>query len=363
MKSIRSPRLARAAALLAIVFIAATPAVFAAKACGSITYSGRALAFHVDGVTHPTTDPIVICDTGSLSGSGGALEQHAGNVSLYDGALTMDSVDASVVGSGPETESETRVSNYYAHFITQDGKDVFIQADFIGASASVSANPGGHITTATHVSVQGLTVNGNPITVTGAANQVVDLPEDEVKLVINEQVKSSSKGNGDVAVAAIHFYICECMSGHFGLVSAGLSVNGKSPSPTDECGKVTGGGWITGTPSAAKATFGVSGGIRRGAFWGHLTYVDHGNRMKVESTAVTGFQTDPNDANARIIAYNVTINGTAGTATVRVADYGEPGRNDTFAITLSTGYSASGDLGGSRPGGGNIQVHKCPAGW
>ena len=38
---------------------------------------------------------------------------------------------------------------------------------------------------------------------------------------------------------------------------------------------------------------------------------------------------------------------------VDVADNGEPGVNvDTFAITLSNGYSASGKLGG-----GNIQLH------
>jgi len=28
-----------------------------------------------------------------------------------------------------------------------------------------------------------------------------------------------------------------------------------------------------------------------------------------------------------------------------------------------SGYSASGSLGGAGPGGGNIQMHKCPPGW
>jgi hypothetical protein len=152
------------------------------------------------------------------------------------------------------------------------------------------------------------------------------------------------------------------MEGHFGLVSAGITGSGTT-SDDEDCGKITGGGWITGTPSGAKGTFGVSGGIRRGSYWGHLTYIDHGAGLKVESTSVTGFQLDPSNPNRATITYDVTINGVAGTATVTVVDNGEPGANDTFAITLSTGYSAGGSLGGSGPGGGNIQVHKCPPGW
>ncbi len=357
----------RIAALFAVMNAALsfTPALSAApRAASSVSYSGRAIAFHVDGVTEPVAGPIVIGDTGPLPSAGGTLEQHATNVSIAGGALTIDTVDASTTGSGPQTVSETRLSGYHVHFITSDGEDVYIDAAYIAASADVSLNPGGKATAQASVTIQGLTVNGRAIAITGAPNQVVDLPDAEVKLVINEQVRSAGKGEGDLAVAAVHFWICECMEGHFGVVSAGISGKGTPPEPEEHtCGKVTGGGWITGTPSGAKGTFGVSGGIRRGAYWGHLTYVDHGANLKVESTAVTGFTVDSTDANARIITYNVTINGVAGTATVRVSDNGEPGRNDTFGITLSTGYSAAGDLGGARPGGGNIQIHKCPPGW
>ena len=358
----------RYAALLAVASTAfcLNPCLSAASssADSAISYSGRAIAFHVDGVTQPTSGPMVICDTGPLAATGGTLEQHAADVSIAGGALTIDNVDAATSGSGPQTASEARLTNYHAHFITQDGKDVFIDAAYIDASATVSINPGGHATGSAAVNIQGLTVNGKAIAISGAPNQVVNLPDAEVKLVINEQVSAADKGSGDVAVAAIHFYICECMEGHFGLVTAGISGHGKPPPPEQgDCGKITGGGWISGTPSGAKGTFGVSGGIRRGAFWGHLAYVDHGADLKVESTAVTGFAVDPTNANGATIDYNVLINGVAGTATVHVVDNGEPGRNDTFAITLSTGYSASGDLGGARPGGGNIQAHKCPPGW
>jgi hypothetical protein len=43
-----------------------------------------------------------------------------------------------------------------------------------------------------------------------------------------------------------------------------------------------------------------------------------------------------------------------GSYDIDVADNGEPGRGDTFTITLSNGYTARGTLGG-----GNIQLHTC----
>ena len=135
-----------------------------------------------------------------------------------------------------------------------------------------------------------------------------------------------------------------------------------TPPPGGDCGKVTGGGWIVGTPSGAKGSFGVSGGMKGSDFWGHLNFVDHGDGLHVRSTAVTGYDPDPESANGRIIKYNVLVGTTEATAVVRVVDNGEPGRNDIFELTLSTGYTAKGELGGDRPGGGNIQLHKCPPG-
>jgi hypothetical protein len=131
-----------------------------------------------------------------------------------------------------------------------------------------------------------------------------------------------------------------------------------SSPPTGDCGKVTGGGWIDG-PSGQKASFGVSGGPDN---WGHLNYVDHGSGMHVRSTAVTAYENDPSDEDGRIIRYNVVIGTASLTAVVRVIDRGEPGTHDWFEITLSTGYHAAGELGGAKPGGGNIQLHKCPPG-
>src|SRR2546423_1837828 len=63
---------------------------------------------------------------------------------------------------------------------------------------------------------------------------------------------------------------------------------------------VTGGGWIQPDGiGGAKANFGVAGGCKKRAFWGHLEYVDHGSAQavllslpkpfRVHGTEVTGY--------------------------------------------------------------------------
>jgi hypothetical protein len=129
--------------------------------------------------------------------------------------------------------------------------------------------------------------------------------------------------------------------------------------PPEHCRDfVTGGGWIKGffdtkSHKECKATFGVSGGIKNGEFWGQLSYNDH-DAVKVKSTSVTDYIVI--DSVTRKIEGIAKINGKGSfTYTVVVVDNGEPGRNDSFSLNLSNGYSASGNLMG-----GNIQLHtKC----
>jgi hypothetical protein len=125
-----------------------------------------------------------------------------------------------------------------------------------------------------------------------------------------------------------------------------------TPPPTICKDFVTGGGWINGN-SGEKATFGVSGGIKNGKFWGQLSFKDHGkNGIKVKSTSVTAYILI--DSTTRQIEGIAKVNGKGSFAyTVIVKDNGEPGRNDTFSLVVSNGYSVAGTLGG-----GNIQLHK-----
>src|ERR1051326_6343186 len=99
-----------------------------------------------------------------------------------------------------------------------------------------------------------------------------------------------------------------------GKAAGGGSVGGEGGKDCED--RVTGGGWIVGTPSGGFANFGVGGGILNGEFWGHLNYLDHDADLHVKAVAVTGYEVDPNDTDGRLIDYDVTINGEPGTATV-----------------------------------------------
>jgi hypothetical protein len=144
--------------------------------------------------------------------------------------------------------------------------------------------------------------------------------------------------------------------GKTAVTTTGTNISGAcatQPGPAPELGscsdRVTGGGYIK--TQHGKANFGLTGGIRKGAFRGHLTFIDQAGDVKVTGTGVTAYVVI--DAKTRRIEGTARINGVAGTYTVAVSDNGEPGKNDSFAITLSNGYSASGTLAG-----GNIQLHE-----
>jgi len=137
------------------------------------------------------------------------------------------------------------------------------------------------------------------------------------------------------------------------MVNSQISVCGSSggtipPAPRPCRDFVTGGGKL-----GNKATFGVSGGIKNGKFWGQLSFNDH-NGVKVKSSEVTAYIVL--DPVTRLIEGIAKVNGKDSFAyKVIVVDNGEPGRNDSFSLEVSNGYSTLGTLKG-----GNIQLHrKC----
>lgn len=135
------------------------------------------------------------------------------------------------------------------------------------------------------------------------------------------------------------------------------------PTPLDF---ITGGGFIV-RPTGDKGNFGVGGGVKNGAFWGHLNYIDHGNGLHVQAQQqdITGYILI--DERTRDICGHAQTDLFGDVLFhVRVTDNGEPGVNDIFIIRLGKNgvfvYTTENDpdhtLGGSQPGGGNIQLHK-----
>jgi hypothetical protein len=318
---------------------AAAGAPLAGAANGN-TFSGRATV--VQATVLGTTT--VLADTGPLPSSGGAEEASLLTASV-PGLLEAEVLHASTAAQGNASRSEASVAELS---LTVGGQS--IGAGFLMSRAEARCTSGSASATGSSELV-GLVVNGQAISVTGAPNQTVPLPLGAGTIIINEQ----TGGPGDITVNALHVIVTGVAD--VVIASAHADITCAAPPPPPSCPGadfVTGGGWITGTPTGAQANFGVAGGIKNGAFWGHLTYVDHGaGAPKVKGTGVTAYSVL--DSTTRHIEGTAEVNGAGGyTYSVDVSDKGEPGRNDTFRITLSNGYTAGGTLGG----GGNIQLHQ-----
>src|SRR3989454_2143336 len=330
-------RVRRWTAGLAVVLLGVLlwPAPSSAWPTDATTFSGQATGVRatVLGIT------AVLADTGPLPPSGGARE-----ASLLDasaGGLSAEVVHASTIGQGDRTRSEASLANVS---LALEGNTV--SATFLAARAiAACTEQGPQISGSSEVA--DLVVNGQPIVVTGAPNQTIPLPVGSV--IINEQNGSTTGTTGEMTVNALHVKLA-LLAGTADIVIASAHADigcaQKVCDPSKEF--VTGGGWIMG-PSGAKANFAVAGGKEPG--WGHLIYSEHGSAaLRVKATAITGYTNL--GGTVRRVEGTADVNGQPGTFQADVADNGEPGRADTFALRLSNGYAAFGMLDG-----GNIQLH------
>jgi len=310
-----------------------------AMAQSQTTFSGQATVVRASA---PIVGNVVLADTGPLAPEGGAADATLLEASV-PGLLSAEVLHAAAVAGGNQSNAEASVASLD---LTVVGNA--ISADFLMAQAQAQCRDGrASVSGSSQIAV--LNINGQTIAVTGEANQTVALPVGYV--VINEQIVSADASGkcADITVNALHVVVPG--SADVVIASAHADICCAAQPPCDK-DFTTGGGWITGTPSGSRGTFAVAGGLKKNGFWGHLTYIDHGVRLKVKGTGVTSYTVV--GPTTRRITGNCEINGMAGTYDVTVSDNGEPGRDDTFSMTLSNGYVATGTLMG-----GNIQLHIC----
>jgi len=322
----------------------------APSATQAMTYSGRATVVQA---TVLVLGPITLGDAGSLPPSGGAQQASLLNASV-PGMLTAEVVHASTVGQGNASRSEASVAELT---LTVAGNS--ISARFLQARATAMCTDNGP-TASGSSDITELSVNGQTVAISGMPNQTVTLPTGLGKVIINEQTPST----GGITVNALHVIVDGVADVVISSAHADITCQPAPPPPPPPgcipADFITGGGWITSTPSGAKANFGVAGGVKQGVWWGHLTYIDHSaGGPQVKGTGVTDYTPDATQPKMRHISGTAEVNGQSGyTYEIDVADNGEPGSNDTFAIQLLKNgapdiiYSARGTLGG-----GNIQLH------
>jgi len=317
------------------------------------TYSGEATVARlaVGGLT-----PIELGKAGPLPPEGGARESTLLSIdrSQTAGVLAADVVSAAVVGQGDTSRAEAFVANPSVSVPVLGAE---IRADVLRSEAEATCDGAGKADASGSSEIAGLTVNGEAVEVSGAPNQTISVAG--VTIVINEQSRSTNGNRADITVNALHVTARDPMTNALLLdvvissAHADISCAGCNPPIGDF---VTGGGWIAGPSSGARATFAVAGGTKNDGLWGHLSYIDHGgDGLKVKGTGVTAYTVT--GFISRHIEGTAEVNGAPGfTYKVDVTDSGEPGRDDTFALELSNGYRAEGKLQG-----GNIQLHARPS--
>ena len=323
-----------AIALIASTVVAVTAGP--ASAGNDTTYSGRGIAF--SGTVAGTNAGFA--DTLSLPSTGGHQTASALTIGVPN-LLGGETLHASTFGQNDRTRTEAAAS---AVAITTGNET--IQADFAMTRAMAVASGGVPVLSGS-TTISNLVVNGAPVTVTGAINQVVTLPSGT--LTINERITSTSGATGSITVNALHLTLTDDTDLLVASSSAGVTAD------SSNCGSfrqpTTGGGWIT-APTLGKGTFGVSGRpTASGGATGHLVYKDHGTGVRISGPVVFYLE---NGFNGAVMTGPATVNGQpAGDFEVNVQDNGEPGTTDTFSVSVDGVPQGAGTLQG-----GNIQFHK-----
>src|SRR5256885_7051009 len=234
------------------------------------TYGGDATGAVV---TVTATGTTIRAATNSLSISGGEADAalSVGDIpgSATGGVVTLaaSAMHSAVVGSGAETRAHAAMG---AVGLTVSGNQ--ISSDFLMARSNASCGP----SVAGSSELVNLVINGQPITVTGAANQTVTLSNGSV--VINEQVPTVGGTSGELIVNALHVLTQDTITGQpiadVALGNADAKIDCAAGSSPGE-NWVSGGGGVQGLGGArTKGAVGFGGRTGGPATPGHPTPKD-----------------------------------------------------------------------------------------
>lgn len=372
--------IAATCAMSAVGALSLAPAAMAGKPGGSTppppppstvatAYSGDAQVVdaHVEVLPllgSPVVADVDVTKVGPLPSTGGFMHDSlltvAAGVPPYLGVFGSVA-SAATVGSGDRSHSSASVVGA-AVGLDALGLDIKVKAAVLRSQADAKCGAYGAETKGAssiaelEVRVGGLYV---PIVVGTAPNQTVNLSLLGIPiatLIINEQYG----GPGSITVNALHLIVPK-KSLLGGVVAADVVIShahadivcqdGGTPPPCQVKDFVTGGGQVTGA-NGQRVSFGMVGGQKPNGLSGHLNVVDHGSGgQHIQGTTLTNYEVI--DATTRRLTYTGTVSGTPATIVVVVSDKGEPGTADTFKVTTSTGYNAT----GAPIARGNLQLH------
>ncbi|TMI73846.1 MAG: hypothetical protein E6H05_08745 [Bacillati bacterium ANGP1] len=321
----------------------------------ALSFGGEATGVQL---TVPAAGITIKAATGQLPPAGGGVEASllSGDIpgSATGGAasLAADSLHSVAVG----LQATDAAASMGTVSLTVSGNG--ITTDFLMARSAASCGPGPAVAGSSEL--PNLVINGQAVTVTGAPNQTVSLPNGTA--TINEQTSAVAGSSGELRVVALHVTTIDAITQQvladvmLGITDAMIDCQPGSP-PSGSFG--TGGGNIVGNNGTAFANFGVVGGIQPDeSRRGHVVFDDHSMSFSMKSTAITSVDNS--------VPCQTTINGDGDasgvpvTFIVTIRDNGEPGGGrDTFSIQVfGVPYTNSNTVLRN----GNIQKHgeTCP---
>jgi hypothetical protein len=309
-----------------------------APADAAPSYGGRAFGASIEQITGLT----FYADTGELPADGGALS--ASVLLVQTDVLRTGALNAATTGVNAVARSVASAEDVAVEL----GPELFIEATSVRAESEVTCSGVRGLT-----EIFGLTFAGEPIPVTGEANQTISLLGGLVTVVLNEQSESTGgDGTRSITVNAMRVLIAEPLT-NIVIASTSSLLGGCEQPPADCHDFVTGGGWIA--LGNGRGNFGFNAGFKPNSTVPeiHFNYIDHRTRMHVKATSIAVYLVGATPTTRHMVGF-ASIDGIGGfTYTLDVTDNGEPGDTDVFQLSLSTGYSVGGVLAG-----GNIQLHR-----
>jgi hypothetical protein len=161
----------------------------------SPTFAGRAIALQA---METDQSPVALVDTGPVPLAGGVRQTSLADAVAYPGVIARQlyALTTAFINQNQSQASmaglDFSIGNHRVAALWTEAQAT-ARAEFLTVATSGS------------VTVQSLTIDGNPVTVSGAANQTINLPDGYV--VINEQTGSSSRDYGVITVNAIHIVV------------------------------------------------------------------------------------------------------------------------------------------------------------
>jgi hypothetical protein len=190
------------------------------------TYSGRAYGIMLGP---PLLSPTVLCDTGELPSGGGSLSDFVanGSASVSGQVVAATSLDCAATAASAVTQCVSDVQG-----LTLDLAAGLFFTTVTAARVRTTGEAGCDGQTGGTV-IDGLTIGGVEVTVTGEANQVVDIPG-IATLVINEQVA----GEGELTVNGLHLTLLGGVECIVACVNVGVGACPPLPVEQSTWGKV-----------------------------------------------------------------------------------------------------------------------------